>query len=249
MRLEGKVVIVTGASRNIGRVYAKGLAREGAKVGAADILDASETVKEIEAAGGEAMALSVDVSDEASSRDMAKSVHDRFGRIDGLVNNAAVYQDLVLGPFFEITGQEWDRVMAVNLKGVFFCCKAVFPYMKDQQFGRILNIASNTVYKGTEGLIHYVTSKSGILGFTRSLARECGRHGINVNTIAPDYIPHEKDNRERPELDEMNQKMRIIQRREVPEDMIGTVVFLLSSDADFITGQTIVVNGGAVMPS
>jgi 3-oxoacyl-[acyl-carrier protein] reductase len=98
------------------------------------------------------------------------------------------------------------------------------------------------------GLIHYVTSKAGILGFTRSLARECGGYGINVNTVAPDYIPHERDNRERPELDEMNQKMRIIQRREVPEDMVGTIVFLLSSDADFITGQTLVVNGGAVMP-
>ncbi|HJM43536.1 MAG TPA: 3-oxoacyl-ACP reductase family protein [Nitrospinota bacterium] len=248
MRLEGKVVIVTGAGRNLGRVYAKGLAREGAKVAAADIIDASGTVEEIEAAGGEAMAVSVDVTDEEATWGMAKSVHDRFGRIDGLVNNAALYQDLSLGPFFEITGEEWDRAMAVNLKGVFFCCKAVFPYMKDQEFGRILNIASNTVYKGTVGLIHYVTSKAGILGFTRSLARECGGYGINVNTVAPDYIPHERDNRERPELDEMNQKMRIIQRREVPEDMVGTIVFLLSSDADFITGQTLVVNGGAVMP-
>ena len=247
MRLKDKVVIVTGASRNIGRVYARGLAAEGAKVAAADILDASDTVREIEAAAGEALAVSVDVADEAAAQRMAAAVHRRFGRIDGLVNNAALYQDLAMKSFWEISVEEWDRVMAVNLRGMFLCCKAVIPYMKTQRYGRVVNIASNTVFKGTPGLIHYVTSKAGVLGFTRTLARECGEFGIHVNSVAPDYIPHAKDDKERPERDAMIQATRAIRRREMPQDLVGTIVFLLSADADFITGQTISVNGGSVM--
>ena len=247
MRLKDKVVIVTGASRNIGRVYARGLAAEGAKVAAADILDASDTVREIEAAAGEALAVSVDVTDEAAAQRMAAAVHRRFGRIDGLVNNAALYQDLAMKSFWEISVEEWDRVMAVNLRGMFLCCKAVIPYMKTQRYGRVVNIASNTVFKGTPGLIHYVTSKAGVLGFTRTLARECGEFGIHVNSVAPDYIPHAKDDKERPERDAMIQATRAIRRRELPQDLVGTIVFLLSADADFITGQTISVNGGSVM--
>jgi NAD(P)-dependent dehydrogenase (short-subunit alcohol dehydrogenase family) len=247
MRLKDRVVIVTGAARNIGRVYALGLAREGAKVVAADILDCSDTVGEIEANGGEALSLQVDVSKEEAAKQMAQSAQERFGRIDGLINNAAVYHNLVLKPFYEITEEEWDGLMAVNLKGLFHCSKAVFPYMKEQEYGRILNIASNTVYKGTEGFIHYVTSKAGVLGFTRALARECGSHGINVNAVAPDYIPHARDDQERPQHDVMIQSTRIIQRKEVPSDVVGTIVFLLSADADFITGQSYLVNGGAVL--
>jgi NAD(P)-dependent dehydrogenase (short-subunit alcohol dehydrogenase family) len=247
MRLKDKVVIVTGASRNIGRVYARGLAAEGAKVAAADILDASDTVREIEAAAGEALAVRVDVTDEAAAQRMAAAVHRRFGRIDGLVNNAALYQDLAMKSFWEISVEEWDRVMAVNLRGMFLCCKAVIPYMKTQRYGRVVNIASNTVFKGTPGLIHYVTSKAGVLGFTRTLARECGEFGIHVNSVAPDYIPHAKDDKERPERDAMIQATRAIRRRELPQDLVGTIVFLLSADADFITGQTISVNGGSVM--
>ena len=247
MRLKDEVVIVTGASRNIGRVYAKALAAEGARVVAADILDASETVSEIEGAGGEAIAVSVDVSDEKAALEMAKTAHDTYGRVDGLLNNAAVYHDLSVKPFSDIPVDEWDRVMAVNLRGIFLCSRAVVPYMKERKKGRIINIASNTIFKGTPGLIHYVTSKAGVVGFSRALARECGEFGINVNSVAPDYIPHARDLKERPEHDEMINKSRAIQRREVPEDMIGTIVFLLSPDSDFITGQTISVNGGSVM--
>ncbi len=247
MRLEDKVVIVTGAARNIGRIYATGLAKEGARVVAADILDCGETVAEIEAGGGEALSVHVDVSSEASTRDMARAAHEAFGRIDGLINNAAIFHDIELKPFFEITGEEWDRVMAVNLKGLFHCSRAVFPYMKDQESGRIINIGSNTVLKGTDNFIHYVTSKAGVIGFTRALARECGPYGINVNAVAPDYIPHERDDRERPQHDEMIQKGRIIQRTEVPADILGSLVFFLTADSDFITAQSLLVNGGALM--
>lgn len=247
MRLQDKVIIVTGAARNIGQVYAVGVAREGGKVVVADVLDGSETVGMIEDAGGEVLYVHTDVTDEDATRKMAEATHERFGRIDGLVNNAALFHDLVLKPFYEISGDEWDKLMAVNLKGLFHCCKAVHPFMKAQEYGRIVNIASNTVYKGTGGFLHYVTSKAGVLGFTRALARECGPYGINVNAIAPDYIPHERDDRERPEHDLMIQGQRVIQRRELPEDVLGTLIFLLSSDADFITGQSILVNGGIVM--
>jgi 3-oxoacyl-[acyl-carrier protein] reductase len=246
MRLKDKVVIVTGAARNIGRVYAAGLAREGARVVAADILDCSETVREIEAAGGQALGLQTDVADDEDTRRMAAAALERFGRIDGLVNNAAIFGGLALKPFHEITPAEWDRLMAVNLRGMFNCCVAVFPAMKAQGSGRIINIGSNTVYRGVIGFLHYVTSKSGVLGFTRSLARECGPFGITVNSVAPDYIPH-PDNDRGEAHDLAIQKQRAIQRSETPEDVLGTIVFLLSPDADFITGQTILVNGGIFM--
>ncbi len=246
MRLKDKVVIVTGAARNIGQVYAVGLAKEGAKVVAADVLDCAETVKLVEAAGGEALGLQVDVSNEDDTRRMAAATKQRFGRIDGLVNNAAIFGGLELKMFYDITREEWDRLMAVNLRGVFNCCVAVFPYMREQTYGRIVNIGSNTVYRGVIGFLHYVTAKGGVLGLTRALAREVGPFGINVNCVAPDYVPH-KDN-DRGEQHDLNiQKQRAIQRTERPEDLVGTIVFLLSPDADFITGQTILVNGGVFM--
>lgn len=244
MRLKGRVVIVTGAARNIGQVYALGLSKEGARVVCADILDSQETVSLIEADGGEAVALNVDVTSVEAVNRMAQAANERFGQIDGLVNNAAMFHDIELKPFFDVSDREWDQLMAVNLKGPFLCSKAVYPYMKERGYGRIINIGSNTAYKGTQGFIHYVTSKAGVVGFTRSLARECGPYGINVNTVAPDYIPHERDDEVRPEHDLMIQKQRIIQRRQMPKDVLGTIIFLLSDDADFITGQTILVNGG-----
>lgn len=247
MRLKDEVVIVTGASRNIGAVYAKALAAEGAKIIAADILSASKTVDEIKEAGGEATEVTVDVSDEHAVQQMAETANDTYGKISSLLNNAALYYDLSDKPFSDISVEEWDRVMAVNLRGVFLCCRAVVPYMKETKKGRIINIASNTIFKGTPGLAHYVASKAGVVGFSRTLARECGDFGINVNVVAPDFIPHERNLKEKPGHVQMIQESRAIKRREVPEDMIGTIVFLLSPDSDFITGQTIAVNGGSIM--
>ena len=246
MRLKDTVIIVTGSARNIGRVYALGLAREGAKVVVADIRDPEPTAQEIRGQGGEALALRVDVTSRQATEEMARRTVERFGRIDGLINNAALFHDLVLKPFYQVEEEEWDRLMSINVKGLFLCAKAVFPQMKAQASGRIINIASNTVFKGTTGFIHYVTSKGAVIGFTRALAREVGEYGINVNAVAPDYIPHEKDDRERPEWDLMIQASRCIKRREVPQDVLGTIIFLCSSDSDFITGQTILVNGGSV---
>jgi 3-oxoacyl-[acyl-carrier protein] reductase len=246
MRLKDKVIIVTGAARNIGQTYAVGLAQEGARVVAADLLDCSNTLHVIEAAGGEALGLKVDVSNDDDTRRMAEAAHERFGHIDGLVNNAAIFGGLAVKPFYEITTAEWDRMMAVNLRGLFNCCVAVFPYMKSQGYGRIINIGSNTVYRGVVGFLHYVTSKGGVLGFTRALARECGPFGITVNAVAPDYIPHQ-DNDRGVSHDLAIQRQRAIQRSEKPQDVLGTILFLLSSDADFITGQTILVNGGIFM--
>jgi 3-oxoacyl-[acyl-carrier protein] reductase len=200
----------------------------------------------VAADGGQALGMRVDVSDEADTRRMAEKAHEHFGRIDGLVNNAAIFGGLDLKPFYEISAAEWDRMMAVNLRGMFNSCVAVFPYMQAQGYGRIINLGSNTVYRGVVGFLHYVTSKAGVLGFTRALARECGPFGINVNAVAPDYIPH-KDNDRGEAHDQAIQKQRAIQRSETPEDVVGSVIFLLSSDADFITGQTLLVNGGIFM--
>jgi len=171
MRLRGKVAIVTGGGRHIGAAYARKLAVEGAAVVIADVLDGSEVVSEIERNSGKAMALKIDVSSEADTLRMASETIKAFGRIDILVNNAAIFIALNRRPFYEITAEEWDRVSAVNIKGPFLCAKAVFPQMKQQQSGKIINISSSTVFSGTPLFLHYVASKAALVGMTRSLAR------------------------------------------------------------------------------
>jgi NAD(P)-dependent dehydrogenase (short-subunit alcohol dehydrogenase family) len=250
MRLKGKVAIITGAARGLGRAYALRLSREGAKVVVADILDGEETVEAVAAQGGEALYVRTDVTSEESTREMAGKTIERFGSIDVLVNNAALFADLVKKPFWEIPAEEWDRVMAVNLKGPFLCSKAVYPQMKKQGKGKIINIASGTFYKGLPHFLHYVVSKGGNVAITRSMAREVGDAGINVNTIAPGYTETEflKENpQDPPDVIKMASAMRCIKRPETPDDLTGTVVFLASDDSDFITGQTIIVDGGSAL--
>jgi 3-oxoacyl-[acyl-carrier protein] reductase len=253
-RLDGQVIIVTGGAQGIGKAYCEGLANEGAKIVVADLNAeaAGAFVRALGEDGKDAMAVTVDVSNPDDAERMARETLARFGRIDGLVNNAAIYQrpGLFRGPFDQIPVDEWDRVMAVNLRGIFLCCRAVVSHMKEQGSGKIINISSSTVAQGTPNFAHYVTSKAGVIGFTRSVAREMGEYGINVNAIAPGYTLSMDDEDVDDSVKATDQRSinnRALARSEKPEDLVGTVIFLCSSDSDFITGQTMAVDGGNTM--
>src|SRR3990172_2647373 len=225
MRLEDKVAIVTGGARHIGALYAKRLAAEGASVVIADVLDGEQVVREITSGGGKAMALKIDVSKEEDTLRMAEKTVGEFGRIDILVNNAALFLGIKRRPFYEISAEEWDRVSAVNIKGPFLCAKAVFPQMKKQRSGKIINISSTTALQGTPLFVHYVASKAAVIGITRALAREMGENGIAVNAIAPGLIHHEGMNAPK-EFTEFQLQARSLKRLEAPEDLIGTIIYL-----------------------
>ena len=249
-RLAGKVALVTGAAQGIGAAYATALAAEGAAVVAVDIAEPRQTVAQIEAAGGKALALVCDVTDaDAVAAAVAKTVKE-FGGLHVLVNNAALFGRLALKPFEQISSAEFDAVMAVNVRGVFECCKAVLPQMRAQRYGKIINVASGTVFKGTPMLLHYVTSKGAVIALTRCVAREVGADGIRVNCIAPGLTMSDSV-RANPAwaeaLIDANTAARALKREAEPADMIGTVLYLASPDSDFVTGQTIVVDGGSVM--
>jgi len=245
MRLRGKVAIVTGGARHIGAVYARRLAQEGAAVAIADILESNSVVREITAAGGKAIALKVDVSKEEDTARMAEEAVKAFGRIDILINNAAIFINIQRQPFYEISAAEWDQVSAVNIKGPFLCAKAVFPQMKKQQSGKIINISSSTAFAGTPLFLHYVASKAALIGITRSLAREVGEYGICVNAIAPGLVQHEGQNAPK-EFTEFQLKARCLKRLQTPDDLVGAIVYLASSDSDFVTGQTLLIDGGSI---
>jgi NAD(P)-dependent dehydrogenase (short-subunit alcohol dehydrogenase family) len=245
VRLAGLVAIVTGGARHIGAVYARKLAEESAAVVVVDILDGEPVADQIRSKGGRALALQIDVSNEEDTQRMAVESVKAFGRLDILVNNAAIFINIQRHPFYEITADEWDRVSAVNIKGPFLCAKAVFPQMKEQKGGKIINISSSTAYWGTPNFLHYVASKAALIGMTRSLAREVGEFNICVNAIAPGLVEHEGQNAPKA-LTELQLKERSIKRLQTPADLMGTLVFLCSSDSDFMTGQTIVVDGGSI---
>ena len=249
-KLKNRVAIVTGGAQGIGAAYARALAAEGALVAIADVLDCTAVAKEIEAAGGKAMAITVNVADEASTRAMAQAVAEHFGRIDILVNNAAIYASLQMKPFEQIDVAEWDKVMAVNVRGPFLCARAVVPFMRENNYGRIVNISSGTPFKGTPNLLHYVTSKGAILAMTRAVAREVGGDGILVNTLAPGLVLSEgviQNAEMRDKLTGPVLASRAIKRDQMPEDLIKPLLFLVSDDCAFMTGETVVVDGGSVM--
>ena len=250
MRLQGRVAIVTGAAQGIGARYAAALAAEGAALVCADVIDAEPVAAQIRAAGGRALALRADVSSAESVRQMAAASVEAFGRIDVLVNNAGLFANLALKPFEQIESAEWDRVMAVNVRGPFECAKAVLPQMRAQGYGKIVNIASATVFKGSPMLLHYVTSKGAVVAMTRSLARELGDAGIRVNTLAPGLTASENTLANpawQGAVGANNIASRAIKREVTPEDLCGTLVYLASAESDFVTGQVIVVDGGSVM--
>jgi NAD(P)-dependent dehydrogenase (short-subunit alcohol dehydrogenase family) len=250
LRLQGRVAIVTGAAQGIGARYAASLAAEGATVVCADVIDAEPVAAQIRAAGGRALALHADVSSAESVSQMAAASVEAFGRIDVLVNNAGLFANLAMKPFEQIESGEWDRVMAVNVRGPFECAKAVLPQMRAQGYGKIVNIASATVFKGSPMLLHYVTSKGAVVAMTRSLARELGDAGIRVNTLAPGLTASENTLANpawQGAVGANNIASRAIKREVTPEDLCGTLVYLASAESDFVTGQVIVVDGGSVM--
>lgn len=247
MNLKGKVVVITGGARGIGREASIGAAAEGATVVVADIdLNGAEsTYNEIRKSGGEGMALKVDVTSERQTQEMAATVRKELGRIDALVNNAAYFYGLRLQPFYKVDSAEWDRVMLVNVKGGWHCSKAVFPHMREQHKGKIVNVSSSSFFSGIVGFPHYVASKGAIIGLTRALAKELGEFNITVNAVAPGYTDTEAQfTMNPPGFSKVIAEQRAIKRPEVPADLVGTIVFLCSDSSDFITGQTILVDGG-----
>lgn len=249
-RLKGRVALVTGGGKGIGAHYVQALAEAGASVAAADIDEAAAgaTAARLVTAGHAVAGLHIDVADPDSVQRAVDQTVERFGRLDILVNNAALFS--VLMPkraFHELDPAEWDRVLAVNVKGLFLCARAAYPHLRASGHGRIINISSGTVFNGCPGFLHYVTSKGAVIAFTRALAREVGADGITVNAIAPGLTASETALAAYPQgAFEERAKDRALARVQVPQDLVGAVVFLASDAAAFITGQTLVVDGGSV---
>jgi 3-oxoacyl-[acyl-carrier protein] reductase len=220
------VVIVTGAAGGLGEVYCRALTDAGWTVVASDVDD-------------------TDVTDRAATERLAARTLETHGRIDALVNNAAFYSAIEKKPFEEIPDDEWNRVFDVNVRGAWLCTRAVTPTMKVQRRGKIVNVSSMTVPTAPPGFAHYIASKAAIVGLTRALARELGPYGICVNTLTPDYIAFDRDyDNRQPEMAPALAAQRAFAREQEPEDMVGTLLYLLGPGSDFVTGQNIWVNGG-----
>jgi 3-oxoacyl-[acyl-carrier protein] reductase len=248
--LKDKVVIVTGGGHGIGKAYCLGFARAGSRVVVADIDKPAAdqvTTQITNETGAQALPVYVDVASEPSTKDMIVATVKRFGRVDILVNNAAIFATIPMnrGRIETITPEEWDKLMAVNLKGLFFCCRAVLPTMRAQKSGKIINIASGTVFSGSPGRIHYVTSKAGTIGFTRTLAREVGDDNIQVNVLAPgNTLSEENPTEEMLRFRQVSVGSRALKRVQLPQDVVGAMLFIASPLSDFMTGQTINIDGG-----
>ncbi|GAC34221.1 SDR family NAD(P)-dependent oxidoreductase [Paraglaciecola polaris] len=247
-RLDGKVAVVTGAAQGIGAAYAIGLAAQGAKVVVADIADTASVVAQIAAQGGRAIGCKVDVTNNESLNAMVSQTEALFGPIEILINNAAIFATLALKPFTQITEDEWDLVMRVNVRGPFQCAKAIVPSMRKNGRGKIINIASGTFLRGAPMFCHYVSSKGAIVGQTRALAAELGADNILVNCILVGLTESEgvKEHKQLGAAKAPTLAARLIKREMVPEDLLGTLYYLASADSDFITGQCVNVDGGAI---
>ncbi len=252
MRLKDKVTIITGAAHGIGKAYARRFAEEGAHVVIADVDGAGgeAAAKALLDAGGSAWARTTDVTQFSNVEGLMRETVAKFGKIDVLLNNAAIYvtQKLWKGPVEELALEEWDRVIEVNLKGVFLCSKAAIPIMKRQKSGKIINIASGTFFSGSGNMPHYTTAKGGVVALTRVMARQLGEFGINVNCMTPgSTMSEESVSEEVRKRREGSMDKRAFRRVETPADIVGTALYLASSDSDFVTGQLLVVEGGGIM--
>ena len=248
-RLDGRVALVTGAGKGLGKAFCLKLAGEGADIVAvtrADMEGLEQTGREVRALDREALLAKVDVSSEKDTVRMAAEALAKFERIDILVNNAAYYYGVQRKSFIEIGVEEWDRMMAVNVRGPWLCAKAVFPAMKKQGKGKIINLTSEVFFTGSHGFVHYVASKGGVIGLTRALAVELGPYGICVNAVAPGYTDTEAS-RTIGDVKKYDISKTPLRRLESPDDLVGAVTFLASDESDFITGQTILVDGGRAM--
>ncbi len=246
--LEGRVAIVTGGGGGLGEGICHSLAAAGAHVAAVDVArgEAERVAEQVSSTGARSIALEADISDLPGTQAMVENVVEEFGGVDVLVNNAAIYP---LRPWTEIEEQEWDRVMAVNLKGYFLCARAAFPHIRGSGHGRIINVASITFFIGWAGFLDYVSSKGAVIGFTRTLAREVGPDGVTVNAVSPGAFPTAAE-RVHPDQEALNTRIleqQCLKRRGTPEDVGNLVTFLASDAASFITGQTIMIDGGWAM--
>jgi 3-oxoacyl-[acyl-carrier protein] reductase len=250
-RLDGRVAVVTGSAHGIGKAYAQRLGEEGAKVVIADLdaAAAKEVAAELSAAGTPALGLALDIADLASTENLGRQVAETFGGADILINNAAMFSRVPMSrvPFEQIDPAEWDRMMAVNLRGVWLVCRALVPHMRKKGYGKIVNISSSTVWERTPTRIHYVASKAGVIGFTRTLAAELGPDNITVNCVAPgSTLSEENPDEQTVAFRTLAAASRTLPRLQKPEDLVGAIAFFASPDSDFITGQTLVVDGGSV---
>jgi len=248
-RLEGRVAIVTGGGKGLGRAFCEGFAREGANVLAVtrkDIQGLEETIKRVRALGVEGEYLQIDVTSRADTEKMVKAAIDIFGKIDILVNNAAFYYGVQRKSFYEISEEEWDMMMAVNVKGTWLSTIAVFPYMKQAGKGKIVNMTSEVFFTGSQGFVHYVATKGAVVGLTRALAIELGPHNICINAVAPGFTDTEAS-RTIADVTKYDTSKTPLRRLGTAEDIVGATIFLSSDEADFITGQTILVDGGRAM--
>ena len=251
MQLLGKTVVVTGGGRGLGRAYCESLAEQGANVVAADIRDTGNTIEAVKSAGGHAIGVHLDVTDPISCNDMANAAIEAYGRIDSLVNNAALYGDISGGRFDQISDSQWDNVMNVNIKGIWNCCRACVPSIRESGGGTIINISSLAATYGMPYALDYAMSKAAVIGMTRSLARELGRDWIRVNAVAPTAVLTEGTEEYMGE--KMEKALGVIASNQAlnanlePKDMVGTISFLVSDASKFITGQTIMVDGGTTL--
>lgn len=250
MNFAGKVVVVTGAARGLGQEYARHFARHGAIVAVNDLRDCGDTLAIVEEEGAQGLATTTDVTSAKSTLAMAAEVRERFGRIDVLVNNAALYGSLTFAPFDQLQEDEWDATMNVNVKGIWQCSKAVLPAMKDQNSGSIINISSLAATYGMPNGLHYTASKAAVIGATRGLARELGRYNIRVNAVAPNVVNTDATSEvfgdKKDKVVEVTLSQQAIRAPLQAQDIVGTVLYLASEHSKLTTGQTIMVDGGTV---